>query len=81
MPEYIEREIAKKVLADDYAYAAAKLLDTVPTADVAEVKHGKWIKVADLCGVEVLKCSVCGTEHPRIATAFCCDCNAKMDKE
>lgn len=27
--EYIEREAAQKVLADDYAYNAAKLLDTV----------------------------------------------------
>lgn len=39
--EYIEREAAKKVLADDYAYAAAKLLDTVPTADVQEIVRCK----------------------------------------
>ena len=39
--EYIEREVAKKVLADDYAYAAAKLLDTVPAADVQEVVRCK----------------------------------------
>lgn len=39
--EYIEREEAKKVLAFDYAYAAAKLLDTVPTANVQEVVRCK----------------------------------------
>lgn len=39
--EYIEREAAQKVLADDYAYNAAKLLDTVPIADVQEVRHLK----------------------------------------
>ncbi len=55
MPEYIERETAKKILADDYAYAAAKLLDIVPTADVAEVKHGKWIKDRNC-----YTCSKCG---------------------
>lgn len=39
--EYIEREVAQKVLADDYAYNAAKLLDTVPIADVQEVVRCK----------------------------------------
>lgn len=32
--EYIEREAAQKVLANDYAYNAAKLLDTVPMGKV-----------------------------------------------
>lgn len=35
--EYIEHEAAKKVLADDYAYNAAKLLDEVPKANVQDV--------------------------------------------
>lgn len=48
-------------------------------AKYTEVAHGRWIKVADLCGIEVLKCSVCGKEHPRFPTAYCCDCGAKMD--
>lgn len=39
--EYIEREAAQKVLANDYAYNAAKLLDTVPIADVQEVVRCK----------------------------------------
>lgn len=50
-----------------------------PTADVVEVKHGEWIMVKELCGIEVLKCSICGTEHSRLPTAYCCDCGAKMD--
>lgn len=47
MAEYIEREAAKRLLVSDYAYAAADLLDKVPTADVVEVvrckdcKHGE----------------------------------------
>lgn len=54
--EYIEREAAQKVLADDYAYNAAKLLDTVPVADVQEIKHAKWIEYK-----YKLKCSNCNT--------------------
>ncbi len=41
MPEYIERERAKEHLNGDYAYAAAKLLDDIPAADVVEVVHSK----------------------------------------
>lgn len=43
-PEYINRERAKEHLIADTAYAAAKMLDEIPAADVAEVKHGEWIK-------------------------------------
>lgn len=47
--------------------------------EVEPVRHGKWVKVYRVCGIDVLKCSVCGGEHPRLATAFCCDCGARMD--
>lgn len=85
----------KKVKPEDYfikrrsafhaAFIEAELqgfieyLESRPTVD--PVKNGKWIKIADLCGVEVLKCSACGEEHPRKPTAYCCDCGAKMDGE
>lgn len=79
--EYIEREAANKVLADDYAYAAAKLLDTVPTADVQEVRHGKWEDEF----FDVI-CSVCKESFNVIDNDvhrfdFCPNCGAKMDKE
>lgn len=32
MPDYIDREEAKRLLVSDYAYAAADLLDKVPSA-------------------------------------------------
>ena len=50
-----------------------------PTVDAVEVVHGRWIKVHEWCGVEVYRCSACGREHPRLKTAYCCDCGAKMD--
>ena len=54
MAEYIEREAAKRHLVSDYAYAAAKMLDDIPTADVApvvrcrECKH--WHEKTGWCG-------------------------------
>lgn len=81
--EYIEREEAKKVLAFDYAYAAAKLLDAVPTADVTEVRHGKWIKYKHSKFGNELKCSFCDYSYFTDNTEynFCPNCGAKMDKE
>ena len=85
MPKkYIESEMAKKILADDYAYAAAKLLDTVPTADVQEVRHGKWLPTSH---PDQKRCSVCDVIsfialYPCIYKAdYCPQCGAKMDKE
>ena len=77
--EYIEREAAKKVLADDYAYNAAKLLDTVPAADVQEVRHGKWEKVYKNDIATVYECTNC--KHLTFGTSDYCICGAKMDKE
>lgn len=80
--ECIEREAAKKILADDYAYAAAKLLDTVPTADVQEVvrcKDCKWLNKTKM---------ICMNKNNRVfntgKTVYSnnfCNYGAKMDKE
>lgn len=83
-PEYIDRERAKEHLIADTAYAAAKMLDDIPAADVAEVKHGEWIKVAAYNDgiLNTVKCSICGSFQPIGKwdyTAYCPDCGAKMD--
>lgn len=59
--------------------------DDTPTADVQEVKHGKWI----ICGAfdDLIKCSCCveqgqGRNRPIPYYGFpkwCEDCGAKMD--
>lgn len=41
MPEYIEREKAKRLLHIEYAYAAEQLLDEIPAADVEQVTRCK----------------------------------------
>lgn len=49
MAEYIEREAAKRKLVSDYAYAAANMLDEIPSADVVEVVRCKdcnyWVRL------------------------------------
>ncbi|MCQ2802972.1 MAG: hypothetical protein MJ225_04835 [Bacilli bacterium] len=54
-------------------------LKSVPTIDAEPVKHGHWIKVGESCGIDILECSICHIQHPRLASEYCCDCGAKMD--
>ena len=84
--EYIELEVAKKVLADDYAYAAAKLLDTVPTADVQEVVRCKdciFGKYDDDLNMILCKrfYNLSGGEDIYNDLNDFCSYGAKMDKE
>lgn len=67
------------------------IIDTQPTADVAEVKHGNWIDVPLNSDPNYFaykynlrtKCSVCEYAMPREYPRFniCPCCGAKMDKE
>ena len=58
-----------------------------PTADVAEVKHGKWIYNTDDFSPKT-RCSVCGYNKPLAAgeyikqepSDYCNKCGAKMDE-
>lgn len=51
-------------------------LRELPTADVAEVKHGHWIEDG-----EYQVCSECGEEHhwDEYRATYCEDCGARMD--
>ena len=56
----------------------------MPTADVREVKHGKWkINADDLFPVEsTMECSVCHHEQPlNIDDNYCPNCGADMRGE
>lgn len=60
---------------------ANKVIDRIknqPTADVAEVKHGKWIKDRNC-----YTCSECGFYYfaNNSKSNYCPNCGAKMDKE
>lgn len=60
-------------------YEVADMIEDAPTIEAVPVMHGEWIKVKEVCGIEILKCSVCNEAHARTRTAYCCDCGAKMD--
>lgn len=88
MPEYISREAAisrirdEGVLGGDYdAYEREEdvvdTLNSIPAADVAEVRHGHWY-LDNGCAF----CSECKNSFtPRIRSQalFCPRCGAKMD--
>lgn len=84
MAEYIEREAAKRALADsdvvpkykaDNRPVTDKIIDDIPAADVAPVV---W---THLGGDEW--CCLCGAFETglHLRTAYCPGCGAKMDKE
>ena len=56
-------------------------INRIPTADVAEVRHGKWKKeLIGSNGVAEVKsvCSLCGKTNKRYMPPFCPHCGAKM---
>ena len=90
---YIEREAAIDALLNHYEVRNAvqngimdecvMLMMRVPAADVAPVRHGRWI-VDDITGI--FKCSECDNDAPLETTGgeqwcspFCHSCGAKMD--
>lgn len=95
MAEYIEREAAIKSLLNDsperVSYSredAADCIRYMEAADVAPVRHGRWVQV--IVHVEVDDgfmdrlnecCSVCHEPNGRQCKYFCPNCGAKMDLE
>ena len=85
MAEYIDREA---LLADfsmtDYPWTdfddAWEMVQNAPAADVAPVKHGKWIRVDETkcrCG----RCEIITliALYPHGEKNYCPQCGAKMD--
>lgn len=58
------------------------LLSHVPLADVAPVRHGRWVNKKGGF-FEFAACSLCGEVAPTagIAPNYCPNCGAKMDLE
>lgn len=100
MAEYIKRERVVDVLVDmetlalyEDAIPAIKnirrLIDGIPAADVAPVRHGRWERRECGPGELECKCSVCGYRDFMIPwhdnywfeRSYCPNCGAKMDKE
>lgn len=103
MKEYIKRAAVETMLENaqiitdgEYCgYCTEDVnLGSIPTADVAEVRHGRWIPKInhtyipveyDENGIPVLheyisyRCSLCGREETKEEPY--CHCGARMDKE
>ncbi len=80
MSKYIDVVIAAEKISEKHNIPLSELVDTfaeIPTADVVEVKPGKW-KVDETHDYEPY-CSLCG--HEPIAGEkynYCPDCGADM---
>ena len=94
--EYIKRESAIEAIENDCSELvyytkedAIQCVKAIPAADVAEVRHGRWICINKRYGE--YECSVChGMDsncsdyygiHAVTEQEFCPSCGAKMDKE
>lgn len=98
MQAYIERNLAETVIkklveSDCTPFDKQEALDnlcSIPTADVYEVKHGKWIFINQAtnylespCG-DTCRCSICGYEidvSDTYSFRYCPHCDAKMDRK
>ncbi len=84
MPDYIEREAAIKAAVSAVhdqitAVNVVSALEEAPAADVAEVRHGRWIIC---CDGYYPYCSECRNEpQGREMTNYCPNCGARMDGE
>lgn len=62
-----------------------ELVNGVSSADVAPVRHGRWVKHYKSDAPPTLKerwiCSWCGNVQTYGATAYCPNCGAKMGEE
>ena len=77
----------KKTIKDEqekievgYVYGISDAIDELvhtPTADVAEVRHGRWVEVND--DDSLYRCSACG-ELSCCNSPYCGECGAKMDE-
>lgn len=65
----------------DLENTVTAVYESAPTADVVEVRHGRWIEQPldfDLCGVAYYQCSECGKEQQ--TPSNCCQfCGARME--
>ena len=83
MAEYIEREAAqtscrKYSFAESYdAFAVDCILKAIPAADVATVRHGRWIMHDDEFGL-TCECSACHIETMGDGN-YCPNCGCRMD--
>lgn len=61
-----------------------EVINSVAAADVAQVRHGRWLANGYVCGETEYQCSVCKETEWRTSSsrlAYCPFCGARMDLE
>ncbi len=77
--EYISREAVLDAQNKSMNLAECrKRLERLPAADVAPVRHGRWLP-SDVPGSILDKCSECGFDTGAFTFRYCPACGAKMD--
>ena len=66
------------ILAAMTCITEGKEVKPIRPIEAAPEVQGEWSVVDKICGVEILKCSVCGKEHATLPKPYCCYCGAKM---
>ena len=80
MAEYIEREaLLKKMKNWHEKISLIACVNSMPAADVAPVRHGRWIMHDDEFGL-TCECSACHIETMGDGD-YCPNCGAKMELE
>ena len=92
MAEYIEREATVKLLRSlgsrDYRREKGSIQEAIkmvsfpeytPSADVAQVRHGRWVDNGIPDSI-LSGCSVCGFTCGSSSFSYCPICGAKMDE-
>lgn len=75
MSDYIKREDVLSVIREAFSN-----VDICPTADVVEVRHGRWEHDGSELKYRFL-CSECGYKLMDVPTNYCPNCGAKMDEK
>lgn len=87
---YVPLQGVKRGSNDDYT-ALVRIndilhcIDTMPTADVQPIKHGRWIYVGSVRSWDEIKCSACNSAFSTedrdliLNWDFCPHCGARMD--
>ena len=88
MTDYIDRQEAIDAVYyatgdGDKADFCADVIRSVPSEDVAPVRHGRWDTeiLTDACGCKhaYYACSVCGFSQNWDEFGYCPNCGARMD--
>ena len=79
MARLVEVVKCAEVISEKFNIPLADLVDVfaeIPTAEVVEVKRGKWLNIIF---TQRYECSLCGNEIYFGKDKFCSECGAKMD--